>query len=110
MMSDFNNRIQVMFPTISNKVEGVMNEENEAATGVATSALWKSVSEKVADKTAKILAPLDGITIDVQTDLQIVNPDALPVVQVEVIDSMGQALVDTATWDASSVTNHYANV
>lgn len=110
MMNDFTNRIQVMFPAIVNKVEGLTNDENEAATGVATSALWKNVSEKVADKTAKILAPLDGITIDVQTDLQVVNPDALPVVQVEVIDEMGQALVDTASWDASSVTSHYANV
>lgn len=105
-MTDFENRKNLLFPALSNRVEEVTNENTLAATD----ALWKGVSEKVAIKCAKTLAPLDGVIIDIKTDYPVVNPDACPVVQVEVIDSMGAALVDATSWDASGVRNHYANV
>lgn len=42
--------------------------------------------------------------------MQLTNPDALPTVGVEVVNSMGNALVDTATWDGTNVNSSVVNV
>lgn len=102
---DIKNRMDVMFPQIHNKITDITNENT-----VATEELWTGLSDKFGDKVKKILAPLDGIVMDVKTDIQVTNPDACPVVQVEVIDSMGSALVDTADWDSTNVQTHYEDV
>lgn len=105
MINDIKNRIDVLFPQINNRVEDISNDNT-----LESNTLWAKMSEKFADKCKKILAPLGGVVMDVQTDLQVVNADALPVVGVEVVNSMGNALVDTNTWDSTAVNSSVVNV
>lgn len=105
MLNDIKNRMDVLFPSINNKIEDLSNENT-----LETDTLWAKMSDKFADKCRKILAPLGGVVMDVQTDLQLTNPDALPVVGVEVVNSMGNALVDTNTWDGTNVNSSVVNV
>lgn len=98
---DFNNKLNTLFPSLTNADSG-----NTTATGE----LWKGVSEKYADNVAKILAPVKDCILDVQTDLQVRNPDACPVVQVEVISSMGDAMIDGENWDTTNIQNKYVDV
>lgn len=105
MLNDIKNRMDVLFPSINNKIEDLSNENT-----LETDTLWAKMSDKFADKCRKILAPLGGVVMDVQTDLQLTNPDALPVVGVEVVNSMGNALVDTDTWDGTNVNSSVVNV
>lgn len=105
MTEEIKNRIDVLFPSIYNKVEEISNDNT-----LETNTLWAKMSDKVADKCKKILAPLGSVVLDVQTDLQVVNADACPVVGVEVINSVGDALVDTNTWDSTAVNSSVVNV
>lgn len=105
MLNDIKNRMDVLFPSINNKIEDLSNDNT-----LETDTLWAKMSDKFADKCRKILAPLGGVVMDVQTDLQLTNPDALPVVGVEVVNSMGNALVDTDTWDGTNVNSSVVNV
>lgn len=98
---DFNNKLNALFPQMTNADSG-----NTTAAGE----LWKGVSEKYADGVAKILAPVKDCILDVQTDLQVRNPDACPVVQVEVIESMGAAMIDGTSWDTTNIKNKYVDV
>lgn len=98
---DFNNKLNTLFPSLTNADSG-----NTTATGE----LWKGVSEKYADGVKKILAPVASQILDVQTDLQVRNPDACPVVQVEVISSMGDAMIDGENWDTTNIKNKYVDV
>lgn len=97
---DFNNKLNALFPEMTNTNE----------LGSASGELWKGVSEKYTDSVKKILAPVASQIMDVQTDLQVRNPDACPVVQVEVIHSMGGAMVDGNSWDKSDILNQYVDV
>lgn len=101
---DLQNRIDTLFPGLNNKAE-ITNENTVAADN-----LWKTVSDKYVDKVRKILAPIDGLTLDVYPDLAVRNPQASPTVQVEVIDSMGDAIENNADWDKSDIQNHYVDV
>lgn len=97
---DFNNKLNALFPEMT----------NANTLGSASGELWKGVSEKYADGVAKIIAPIKDCILDVQTDLQVRNPDACPVVQVEVIESMGDAMIDGENWNTSDIKNKYVDV
>jgi hypothetical protein len=97
---DFNNKLNALFPEMT----------NANTLGSASGELWKGVSEKYTDSVKKILAPVASQIMDVQTDLQVRNPDACPVVQVEVIHSMGGAMIDGQNWDNSEILNQYVDV
>lgn len=97
---DFTNKMKALFPQMT----------NDNALGSASGELWKGVSEKYADGVKKIIAPVKDCIMDVQTDLQVRNPDACPVVQVEVIESMGEAMIDGTNWNKSDIKNKYVDV
>lgn len=99
---DFNNKLNALFPNLTNA--------DTNGNTLSSADLWKGVSEKYADGVKKILAPVASQILDVQTDLQLRNPDACPVVQVEVISSMGDALIDGQSWDVSAIKNKYVDV
>lgn len=99
---EFTNKIDALFPNL-------VNADANGNT-IASTELWKGVSEKYADSVAKVLAPVKDCILDVQTDLQIRNADACPVVQVEVIETMGDAMIDGTTWDKSDIKNKYVDV
>lgn len=98
---DFNNKLNTLFPSLTNADSGNTTTASE---------LWKGVSEKYVDGVKKILAPVASQIMDVQTDLQVRNPDACPVVQVEVISSMGDAMIDGENWDTTNIKNKYVDV
>ena len=98
---DFNNKLKTLFPSLTNADSGNTTTASE---------LWKGVSEKYTDSVKKILAPVASQIMDVQTDLQVRNPDACPVVQVEVITSMGDAMIDGENWDTTNIKNKYVDV
>lgn len=100
---EFKNKAAELFPTL-------FNADAQGNTLGSAEALWKTVSEKYVDEVRKILAPIDQIHTDVSYDLQVRNPDALPTVQVEVVKSVGQALVDATNWNQSAVENEYKDV
>lgn len=99
---EFTNKMDALFPNL-------VNADANGNT-IASTELWKGVSEKYADSVAKVLAPVKNCILDVQTDLQIRNADACPVVQVEVIETMGDAMIDGTTWDKSDIKNKYVDV
>lgn len=99
---EFTNKMDALFPNL-------VNADANGNT-IASTELWKGVSEKYADSVAKVLAPVKNCILDVQTDLQIRNADACPVVQVEVIETMGDAMIDGTTWDKSEIKNKYVDV
>lgn len=108
MTNDFTNtteRINALFPQIFNKVEDISNENQ-----VATEALWAGLSDKFVLKMKKILAPLEGVVMDITDELQVKNPDALPVVSVEVVESVGSAIVDATDWNQTEIKNKYVPV
>ena len=101
---EFNNKMDALFPNLVNAADS-----NGNTLGSATE-LWRGVSEKYADSVAKVLAPVKDCIMDVQTDLQIRNADACPVVQVEVVESMGDAVIDGSDWNKSDIKNKYVDV
>ena len=100
---EFKNKAAELFPTM-------FNADAQGNTLGSAEALWKTVSEKYVDEVRKILAPIDQIHTDVSYDLQVRNPDALPTVQVEVVKSVGDALVDATNWNQSAIQNEYKDV
>ena len=101
---DLQNRIDTLFPGLNNKAE-ITNENTVAADN-----LWKTVSDKYVDKVRKILAPISELTLDVYPDLTVRNAKASATVQVEVIDSMGEAIENNTDWNKSDIQNHYVDV
>lgn len=111
---------ELLFPVLHNKSEvDVINRlitedkiTNVDAQGntISTSALWQTVASRWVDKVRKIIAPVSDFVTDVYEDLQVPNPNALPVVKVEVINSVGNALINTTDWTQSAVDNTYVNV
>ena len=104
---DLQNRMDTLFPGVFNKVE---KAENLNVLGNGGDNLWKTVSEKYISKVGKILAPISELTVDVYPDLEVRNQGASPTVQVEVIDSVGNALYNTTNWDQSDISNSYVDV
>ena len=100
---EFTNKMNTLFPQMT-------NANAEGNTFGTTTELWKGVADKTADSISSILAPVKNFILDVQPDLQVRNPNACPVVQVEVISSMGGALVDNTDWDKSAINNKYVDV
>lgn len=100
---DFKNKAGELFPTL-------FNADAQGNTLGSATELWKTVSEKYVDETKKILAPVKDLILDVQPDLQVRNPDATPVVQVEVVKSVGDALIDATDWNQSAIQNEYVDV
>lgn len=99
---DFNNKLNALFPTLTNA--------DSNGNTLATGDLWQGVSEKFAESVGKIIAPIKDCILEVQTDLQVRNPEACPVIQVEVIESMGDALINGQSWDNSEIKNKYVDV
>lgn len=60
MINDIKNRIDVLFPSINNRVEEISNDNT-----LESNTLWAKMSEKFGDKCRKILAPLGGVVMDV---------------------------------------------
>lgn len=100
---EITNKMETLFPNLT-------NANSEGNTFGTTTELWKGVADKSTDTIASILAPIKNFILDVQPDLQVRNPEACPVVQVEVISTMGGALVDNEAWDKSAITNKYVDV
>lgn len=103
---DLQNKANSVFPGLFNQVEDV---ENANSLG-ATEALWKTVSDKWCDTTRKKLAPVQDFILDVYPEMQVANPKANPVVQVEVITGMGNALVNATDFNQTEITNKYVAV
>ena len=99
---EITNKMNTLFPEMTNA--------DAQGNTIASGELWKGVADKSTDTIASILAPVKNFIMDVQPDLQVRNPNALPVVQVEVISSMGGALIDNNNWDKSAITNKYVDV
>ena len=91
---------------LQNRIDALFNANDLGSTDN----LWKTVSEKHVDKVKKILAPIAGITTDVYPDLAVRNPQASPTVQVEVIDSVGEAIENGSDWNQSELASHYVDV
>lgn len=100
---ELTNKMDTLFPQMT-------NANAEGNTFGTTSELWKGVADKATDTIASVIAPVKNFILDVQPDLQVRNPEALPVVQVEVISGMGGAIVDNADWNKSEITNKYVDV
>lgn len=100
---EITNKMATLFPNLT-------NANSEGNTFGTTGELWKGVADKSTDTIASILAPIKNFILDVQPDLQVRNPEACPVVQVEVISTMGGALVDNQAWDKSAIENKYVDV
>ena len=100
---ELKNKMETLFPQMT-------NANAEGNTFGTTTELWRGVADKATDTIASILAPVKNFILDVQPDLQMRNPEACPVVQVEVINSLGGALVDATDWDQSAIQNKYVDV
>lgn len=100
---EISNKMTTLFPEMT-------NADAQGNTFATTTELWKGVADKATDSIASILAPVKNFILDVQPDLQVRNPNACPVVQVEVITGMGGALVDNEDWDKSDINNKYVDV
>lgn len=99
---EITNKIDTLFPNLT-------NANAEGNTFRATE-LWKGVADKSTDTIASIVAPIKNFILDVQPDLQVRNPNACPVVQVEVISTMGGAIVDGDDWAKSAIESTYVPV
>ena len=110
MTKDTLNRIALMFPSLSNQAVEVKDQVTEAPENtntLSTEALWQGLSERFVLAAKKILAPLDNIHVDIMSDLELgPNPDALPVVQIEVTQT-GDAIKDCTNWDQTNITSTY---
>lgn len=103
--TNLKNKANLVFPGLFNVADEMTNEN-----AIATEALWKNVSDKWVDITKKHIAPVRDCITDVITDLQVRNPKALPVVQVEVVTGAGSALVDPQNYNQSELANKYVDV
>ena len=76
----------------------------------ATAALWQTVWEGGwVDKTRKLMTDLRPLFTDVSSGFDVSNPVAMPVVKINVVNSVGSALVDTADWETSAVNENWVN-
>lgn len=100
---EIQNKADAVFPGMFNKIDTVEN----ANALTATDALWQTVSEKFVDATQKMIAPVKDFIVDVYPDMQVANPKANPVVQLEVITGMGDALVDATDFNQTNIQNKY---
>lgn len=100
---DFKNKTNMVFPGLFNEIEGVDN----ANTLGSTEALWQTVSEKWCDLTRKKIAPIKDFITDVYPSMQVANPNANPVVQIEAVQSVGDALVDAQDFNQTAIQNKY---
>lgn len=84
------------------EVPGSVSETINNTT--ATSALWQTVWEGGwIDKTRKLMTDLRPLFTDVSSGFDVSNPVAMPVVKINVVNSVGSAMVDTADWETSAV-------
>lgn len=102
----------ILTEELKNKCNTVFNGlfETENANTIASDALWKTVSDKWVDTLHHDLQPIQKYITDVYPDMQVANPNANPVVQVEVITGMGDALVDATDFNQTAITNKYVTV
>lgn len=100
---EIQNKADAVFPGMFNKIDSVEN----ANALTATDALWQTVSEKFVDATHKTIAPVKDFIVDVYPEMQVANPKANPVVQLEVITGMGDALVDATDFNQTNIQNKY---
>lgn len=105
--NEFINRVGQLFPSFANKVESL---ENANSITPSTDNLFKTVANKSAESVKKILAPVSGLIMDVSEDLQVSNPNATPTISVEVIKSMGEALVNPTDFTQSDIESVYVDV
>lgn len=100
---DLQNKANAVFPGLFNQIEDIENANALAAS----EALWKTVSNAWVDTTRKTLAPVKDFILDVYPEMQVANPKANPVVSLEVITSVGDALVDATNFNQTEITNKY---
>lgn len=101
--NDFKAKTNMLFPGLFNEVTEVDN----ANTLGSTEALWKTVSDKWVDLTRKKIAPIRDFITDVYPDMQVANPNANPIMQIEVVESIGDALVDAENFKQTGIQNKY---
>lgn len=97
---ELKNKMETLFPALANVGNNSLGSSAE---------LWQGVADKSADTIKGIIAPVKDFILDVQPDLQMRN-DACPVVQVEVINSLGGPLINGENWDISMIQNKYVDV
>lgn len=110
--NEFLNRVGALFPGLKNEAMDAQNvaDANGNTLGGGGDNLWKTVSAKSAESVRKILAPVQGLIMDVSDGLSCPNPNATPTVQVEVIKSMGEALVNPTDFEVSAIEADYVDV
>lgn len=104
--NDIENRISHLFPAFSNKIESVEN----ANTLDSSENIWRGVAEKYVDDVKRILQPVEAVILEVAEGVEVSNPNATPTLSVEVVKSVGNALVDPANFEQSEVANDYVDV
>lgn len=95
---------------VDEKVSASEVADPQAANTLAASALWKVVSDKVADKTDKVLAPVMPAITDVRESVEMLPGGIAPIVQIPVVSTVGDALVNPSNWEQTDASISYAAV
>ena len=114
----FPESFSALYPNEAADMKARLAERSEVPTSssetinntTATAALWQTVWEGGwVDKTRKLMTDLRPLFTDVSSGFDVSNPVAMPVVKINVVNSVGSALVDTADWETSAVNENWVN-
>lgn len=99
--------------SVYNEVMNAAAAEPKAAAGnnaIETSPLWQVVAKKAAETVSREIVSIMPYVTDVQTDLQVRDRRAMPVVKVPVYSSVGDPLINATNWKQSHLANSYVDV
>lgn len=108
MSIDIVNKKKQLFPELYNTA-GSSNVGSNSL-GQTADTLWQTVASTVIQKSELILAPLSELSTDLTNDIVVTPPGVQPTAYVEVVDGMGDALVNATDWEQSAATNRYVPV
>ena len=91
-------------------MSGTPKAEPTNNNSLTASPLWQVVSQKAAETVSREIASIMPYVTDVRTDLQVRDPQALPIVKVPVYSGTGEALINATNWEQSEVTNTYVDI
>lgn len=77
---------------------------------IATGPLWQVVAQRAAETVSREITSIRPYITNVYTDLQVQDPNALPIVKVPVYSSFGDALINATNWDQSAIVNRYVDI
>ena len=83
---------------------------SDVSNTFATAPLWQGVSDKAVSTVSNIITPIMPFVTDVIQDMNVSNPDAMPIVKVPVYSDFGDALENISDWEQSSVTRAHVAV